>query len=100
MVVVQKIKYCPCQIPEKTQKHHLLRKGLRKRLKKISVDKITVFWIKGPIGNEKEVSTKIPINTYVKFCDECHKLAHPENLNYHLNELVVKSLKEKEKENA
>ena len=85
---------CACQGIEKTQSHHIFRQGFRKRMHSLAMDKVSLFWEKqdGTI-----VETKIPVDAFVRFCDECHKLCHPENLNYHLNELVVNSLKNNKK---
>ena len=84
-----KNKYCVCLGIEKTQKHHIFRFGFRKRMHSLGIDKITLFWEK-PDGI---VENNIPVDAYVRFCDECHKLCHPENIDYHLNQLVVNALK-------
>jgi len=80
---------CVCGSTEKPQCHHLFRKGIRKKWKKYGIKKIKVYWSK----KDKQIETMIPINAYVKLCPVCHKLSHPENLNYHLNQLVVQCLK-------
>ena len=61
-------------------------------LKKLSVTEIKVYY-EGKGNNE--VSVIIPIDSYTYFCEFCHKLNHPENINYHLNEVVVETLIQK-----
>ena len=64
-------------------------------MKQLGVYKIKIYFEK----NDKEICLNLPIDIYVKFCEKCHKLNHSENLNYHLNELVVESLISKKLKN-
>ena len=84
--------YCVCQSHITPQKHHLFRKWLRWRWEQVSVNKIWLFWVN---KEGREISTRIPIDSYVRICPTCHKLCHPENIEYHLNELVVQNMEEK-----
>ncbi len=81
-----------CQLSDKEEyieKHHIFRKSMRRG---IALKPIKVEWIK---RNNTQGSAIIQMNATVDVCDEKHKLIHPENLNFHLNKLVVQSLKEK-----
>ena len=84
---------CVCLGIENTENHHLFRRGIRKKWIKLGISKIKIYWQR---EDGKEVSTSIPIKAYAKICDICHKLNHPENISYHLNEMVVHNT-EKEK---
>lgn len=69
------------------QEHHLFRVNIRNNIK---YKLINIKWITEE-GNV--VKSQIQMNTTVNVCDEKHKLIHPENLNFHLNEMIVKKIK-------
>ncbi len=69
------------------QKHHLFRKNIRRGK---ANKEIELQYVK---DTGDVVKVKIQMNVTINVSDDIHKLIHPENLNYHLNALVVKSLK-------
>jgi len=80
---------CLCQGALSIQKHHLFRTQVRNRWKSLAQRKVWVHWEDGT-GKEKKVF--LPIDIYVKICEQCHKINHPENLPYHLNEIYVNEM--------
>lgn len=84
-------RWCMCQSPEKTTKHHVFKYPLRKIWAGLGMRSIKVFFIS---KTETEVWTGIPIDAYVRICDSCHRLNHPENLLYYKADEKVEHIKQ------
>jgi len=85
---------CICGSTDKPQKHHIFRKGLRKKWERMGLKNIMMCWSKSKYSKAKISTIPIPIFAYVRICPRCHRLAHPENLGFHLNELVVNHIEQ------
>ena len=73
---------------EEIQRHHIFFKRVRYDMIKRGIKKVFLAW---KTKEGKEQKHCVPINAYVIIDEETHRLQHPENLNYNLNWMIVKT---------
>ena len=75
---VRRMLYCICQSALRVKRKYIFGLKIKKRWKQLLKNKIKLYW---EDDEGKEQSMIIPIDSYVKICDDCANIIKPNNNN-------------------